>query len=157
MVSSFATHSIQNPGHMTNGRMHKCRHIGTRPPINEGSSRACATEQRGNNEEHFTGNTNHQIHCTGTLILCQVECSLLMYAEKQALYISSLVRPTFRTYVVGKLAMYPSSMASVTSAIEPSAAVIYKDSNAMTATWVAGLKKSVSSLDTTPIQNNCDH
>ena len=53
--------------------------------------------------------------------------------------------------------MYPSSMASVTSAIEPSAAVIYKDSNAMTTKWVAGLIKSVPSLDTTPIQNNCDH
>ena len=49
-----------------------------------------------------------------------------MYAEQQALYISSLVRPTFRTYVVEKFAMYPSNMASVTSAIELSAAVIYK-------------------------------
>ena len=37
--------------------------------------------------------------------------------------------------------MYPSSMASVTSAIEPSAAVIYKDSSAMTTKRVAGLLK----------------
>ena len=103
---------------MTNGRMHKCRHICCSPPINDGSSRACATEQRCNN--------NHQITCTGTLSLCKVNCSLLMYAEKQALYISPLVRPTFRTYVVKKFAMYPSNMASVTSAIELSAAVIYK-------------------------------
>ena len=97
----------------------------------------------GEQRRTFHWQHNHQINCAGTLILCKVECSLLMYAEKQALYISSLVRPTFRTYVVGKLAMYPSSMASVTSAIEPSAAVIYKDSNAMTATWVAGLIKKV--------------
>ena len=80
-----------------------------------------------------------------------------MYAEKQALYMSSFVRPTFRTYVVGKLAMYPSNMESVTSAIELSAAVIYNDNNLVTKGWVAGLIKSVSSLDTAPIQHNCDH
>ena len=117
---------------MTNERMRKCRHIGTRPPINEGSSRACATEQRGAQRRTFHWQRNHQITYTGTLILCKVECSLHMYAEKQALYISSLVRPTFRTYVVEKLAMYPSILASVTSAIELSAAVIYNDSNSMT-------------------------
>ena len=49
------------------------------------------------------GNNNHQITCTRTLILCKVECSLLMYAEQQALYISSLVRPTFRTYCGGEI------------------------------------------------------
>merc|ERR1719480_677485 len=30
---------IHNPGHITNGMMHMCKHIGTRPPVGIGSSR----------------------------------------------------------------------------------------------------------------------
>ena len=86
----------------------------------------------GEQRSTFHWQHKHQINYAGTLFLCKVECSLLMYAENQALYISSLVRPTFRTHVVEKLAMCPSSMASVTSSIELSAVVIYNDSNQVT-------------------------
>merc|ERR1719242_2507025 len=58
--------------------------------------------QRGNTEEH----------------------NMLMYVEKQALYISSLVFPTFLLYVLGNPAMYPSSIESVTSAMVKSAIVM---------------------------------
>merc|ERR1712185_130813 len=47
-----------------------------------------------------------------------------MYAEKHALYKASLVFPTFSAYVFGKPAIYPSIIASVTSAIVKSAMVI---------------------------------
>ena len=49
---------------------------------------------------------------------------MLMYDAKQAWYIESLVFPTFFEYVLGKPAIYPSNIASVTSAIMKSAIVI---------------------------------
>lgn len=58
---------IQNPGHMTKGTMHKCKHMGTRPPTGIGSSRDCGAVHRGNIEEqcmlmydekHLNKNTN---------------------------------------------------------------------------------------------------
>ena len=39
---------IQNPGHITNGMMHRCKHNGTRPPAGMGSSRDCGAVHRGN-------------------------------------------------------------------------------------------------------------
>ena len=73
--------SIQNPGHITRGRMHMCKHIGTRPPTGIASSRLWGVVQRGKREEHI----------------------MLMYDEKHALYMLSLVLPTLRAYVCGNL------------------------------------------------------
>ena len=42
---------IHIPGQATNGRMHKWRHMGTRPPMGIGSSLESGTVQRGNIEE----------------------------------------------------------------------------------------------------------
>ena len=66
--------SIQKPGHITSGRIHMCKHIGTRPPVGMVSSRLCGVVHRGKSEEHI----------------------MLIYDEKHALYISSLVLPTLR-------------------------------------------------------------
>ena len=49
---------------------------------------------------------------------------MLMYEEKHDRYILSLVFPTLLAYVFGKLAIYPSSILSVTSAIKKSLIVI---------------------------------
>uniref|UniRef100_A0A7S4QRA6 Uncharacterized protein n=1 Tax=Alexandrium monilatum TaxID=311494 RepID=A0A7S4QRA6_9DINO len=84
----------QKPGHMTSGKMHKCKHMGTRPTNGCGSSRDCGSVQRGNTDE---------------------QC-MLMYAEKHVLYIAFDVFPTFDAYVFGNPAITPSSIASVTSA-----------------------------------------
>merc|ERR1739845_317396 len=82
--------------------MHKCRHKGTRPPAGIGSSRDCGAVHLGN----------------------ILEQCILINDEKHALYISSLVLPTFDAYVLGNPAMIPSSIESVTSAITKSAIVI---------------------------------
>ena len=42
---------IQKPGQVTKGMMHKCKHIGTRPPAGIGSSLDWGVVQRGNIEE----------------------------------------------------------------------------------------------------------
>ena len=73
--------SIQKPGHITSGRIHMCKHIGTRPPVGTVSSLLWGVVHRGKREEHI----------------------MLMYDEKHALYISSLVLPTLRAYVCGNL------------------------------------------------------
>ena len=73
--------SIQKPGHMTRGRMHMCRHTGALPPTGTVSSRLCGVVHRGKRDEHI----------------------MLIYDEKQALYMSSLVFPTLRAYVSGNL------------------------------------------------------
>jgi hypothetical protein len=49
---------------------------------------------------------------------------MLMYDAKHAWYIESVVFPTFFEYVLGKPAIYPSNIESVTSAIMKSAIVI---------------------------------
>ena len=135
VVSSFATHSIQNPGHMTNGRMHKCRHIGTRPAINDGygettTNISLATQP----SRHLYQNTDFM---QSPVLTAHIR------GKTSLAYFIACSTNLFERMWCGRLAMYPSSMASVTSAIEPSAAVIYNDSNAMTTKWVAGLIKKV--------------
>merc|ERR1712083_407312 len=85
--------STQKPGHMINGRTHRCKHMGTRP-MAAGSSYPCGAAHFGNNEE---------------------QC-ILRKAVPHDLYILSLVLPTFRANVAGKPARIPSIMESVTSA-----------------------------------------
>ena len=142
--------------------MEECTNADTlvqRPPINEGSSRACATEQRGNNEEHFTGNTNHQIPCTGTLILCQVECSLLMYAEKQALYIFIACSANLSNVCGGETCnvSIKHGVRDICHRTVCCCDLQRFQLRRQKKYRVAGLSQSVSSLDTAPIQNNCDH
>ena len=43
---------IQNPGHATKGRMQRCKHMGTRPPVGTSSSLDCGDAQRGKTDEH---------------------------------------------------------------------------------------------------------
>ena len=43
----------QNPGHITNGKTHICKHTGTLPPTGTISSRLCGVVHRGNTEEHI--------------------------------------------------------------------------------------------------------
>lgn len=45
--------SIQKPGHITSGKIHMCKHIGTRPPTGIGSSRLWGVVHRGNIDEHI--------------------------------------------------------------------------------------------------------
>ena len=94
--------SSQNPGHMTKVEMHDMKHIGTLPFTGLSSLRLCADAHRGKRDPH---------------------CIDIADA-KHILYCASDVFPTLVAYVFGNPAMYPSRVASVTSAIMKSAMVI---------------------------------